>query len=227
MSVATAISNLETYPKNLVYNSISSSPHLLTENLAQLPLLSSPSDTPGEFGCYDVNDIAAIYCDFDPNGFDPDNPSGLRGVNDMNDPGNPTVRVFEVSGACGTSLADFNDFVPVVSQEPDCGDVDRFGIGILDLLTPPTRQDFKGVDGQPSLSAELFYSFTPADVAESEAQVAIRRATMSQRIAANAVTITSAVNLPEPGRGLLAGAAVAALAWLRSRRRARRSRYSP
>jgi cyclophilin family peptidyl-prolyl cis-trans isomerase len=224
LAVAETISNLAQYPQEYVYNSVSSSPQFNTERLSQLPLQAMPPDTPGEFGCFDVDDIAALFCDFDPTGFDPDNPSGLFGVNDMNDPGNPTSRLFEVSGQCGTTLADFDDFIPTPSEEPDCGDVDRFSIGILDLLTPPTRQLFKGVDGQRSLSAELFYSFSPADVTESEAQVANRRATMSQRIAANAVPITSAVNLPEPERGLLAAVAVGAITWLRGRRRQRTRR---
>ncbi len=183
--------------QDIVY-SLAADPTLRLASFTTLPVRNLPP--PGGFGCFDVGELAVHYDEGGALVENPDEPS-----------------TFEVlSGACGTRLADASDFVPNPSQSETCTNPDRFGEGVVngERIDQPLGTLFIRLVQDVSIP----YSFTCAEVAESIAQLAARRAATVSQL----VYVHEAIDLPEPSASLRLASALAALAAL-ARKRIRRA----
>ena len=176
---------------------LAAEPMRLLEVLGTLPVHALPAEPPTGFGCFQVDELVALFTEPEP-------PNIGDPIPDPAEPHNLSV----LSGDCGTLLADPGDFVPNPSQSQACTDPDAFGWGVFD---DGGQLFFRTVQGEM-----LPYTFTCEEVLESKAQLTSRRTTMMAATAPEFVYVEEAIVLPESRAAMRLAAALVtlwALAW--------------
>lgn len=207
--VADAITALPHVRRRLLPYSINADPLAnVLPAFADLPVLARPEDDPQGYGCFDVADLAMLY----------DNQMLATPTLDPEIP-----RGFVVSGACGTLVPpDMVNLMP--SDDPECSDFDHIALGIADFYQGPyppivNREDW--FELTCGIGFCFVYVFKCTDIQNSRAGLALRRADISAKIAAQMMSIGDIVVAPEPADSLLAAASLLTIAGLARRRRVR------
>ncbi len=200
MDVADAIGALEyLHSTELEYNMFVESAQLFGV-FKQVPVIAQPTE--GDYGCFDVNELVLL---FGPGALTLDPATGV-----------PTSEGFLTycqncyfvvfSGACGTLLDDWADFVPPPDQATCPLALNYLGAGVVGnnqtLPLFPYRDGLGNVDNVVVADA-VPYNFTCAQANESHVQLNNRRADMGAKIATLAATVET-VTVPEPSQPLLA-----------------------
>jgi cyclophilin family peptidyl-prolyl cis-trans isomerase len=203
MSIADLIGDAVHYPAAHIPYSFDADPQTLVFSLGSLPLQAVVNGPVPVYGCFDVDDLAALL----ETVIDATVPSGSWATDPELD------RIQMVSANCGTFLTNRSDYVATASESQTCITADQLGVQAVD-----------GADLQlyfdPDEQTAPTFQFTCQEIQDSVAGLAARRAELSPLIAAQLMT----VQVPEPSSLLMSSTSLAIIGAVGASRRRHWSR---
>ncbi len=197
----------KTYASDLPYSMLAE-PMTLMSAMLFMPVMQFPTEDPAGYGCFDADNLATVeYWDG----------SRFLAINWIAGADIDLQRQIALSGACGTQLNGVDITFDPSHMNDSCVDMEG------DWLGSAVGDFYPGVEGEYFFTKlpATFYSFDCDQRNASAAGLALRREDMSAKIAAQAIHINSAIQVPEPSSGLLGLASLLCVSGLARLRRAR------
>lgn len=198
MNIADEIGEADFFPGRLLPYSLNANPQTLINGLTSMPVQFVAEAPLPVYGCFDVTDLALIFATVT-------NPATPAGTFEFN---SETGQIRVESAACGTLLANSNDYEATPSQGGSCSSADQLGVQVV-------NDDQLGLYYSPSALTAPRYQFACQELDDSVAGLAARRNDLSPLIADELMRI----GLPEPSSALLSSLSLTVLLCLANARR--------